>query len=89
MNLKFNFGPRPARWPSSPELEKAAFNGASVGRGHLAEAQAAVQREMSGARSVYQRNGDHDHAPNSAPSQREELLSKIRSAEVPASERPE
>lgn len=92
INLKFNFSARPARWPSSPELEKGAFNGFSIGKGHLAEAKAAVQREMSGARSVFQRNGDHDHAAPTAggsSAQRDELLARIRPATAPAPERPE
>jgi len=36
-NFKYNFGPRPKPFPFSPELEKRVFNGASIGKGHLAE----------------------------------------------------
>lgn len=79
-NFKYNFLPKPAR-----DLEGAsvqAFNGVSIGKGHLAEAKAAVRKEMSGARSVYQRQGDHDHdhAPVAGgdSTQRDQLLEKIR-----------
>ena len=34
-------GPRPAAFPASAELEKRAFNGVTIGKGHLAEAKAA------------------------------------------------
>ena len=63
------------------ELEARAHNGVTVGKGHLAEAKAAVSKEMAGAKSVYQRNGHHDHAgtdAGTAPTQRDELLEKIR-----------
>ncbi len=41
-NFKYNFWPRPEPVPASPELEQRAFNGASIGKGHLAEAKAAI-----------------------------------------------
>lgn len=81
LNFKYNFLPRPAPIPSTPELAVKAFNGASIGKGHLAEAKEAVSKELGGAKSVYQRNGHHDHAgtdAGSAPTQRDELLQKIR-----------
>lgn len=48
-NFKYNFGRRPQPVPASAELEQRAFNGASIGKGHLAEAKAAI-REDGGAR---------------------------------------
>jgi hypothetical protein len=81
LNFKYNFLPRPAAFAHSPELERAAYNGVSIGKGHLAEAKEAVSRELSSSQSVYQRNGHHDHAPTEATvgtTQRDELLSKIR-----------
>jgi len=41
-NFKYNFWPRPKPYPASPELEKRAFNGVTIGRGHLAEAKGAI-----------------------------------------------
>jgi MoaA/NifB/PqqE/SkfB family radical SAM enzyme len=41
-NFKYNFSRRPRPHPWSPELERRAFNGASIGKGHLAAARAAV-----------------------------------------------
>jgi hopanoid biosynthesis associated radical SAM protein HpnH len=54
-NMKYNFGakPQPSVW--SAELEKLAFNGVSIGKGHLAEAKAAVNKELAGAKSAFQR----------------------------------
>lgn len=89
MNFKYNFGSRPPVFPRTPELEKAAFNGVSIGKGHLAEAKAAVNRELSGAKSAFARGGNdlpHDHAAAPAAgggcssgdtSQRDELLARI------------
>jgi len=39
-NFKYNFGAKPKPYPASPELAQRAYNGASVGKGHLAEAKA-------------------------------------------------
>jgi hypothetical protein len=64
INFKYNFGSRPAPYPSSPELTRAAFNGASIGKGHLAEAKEAVNREFAGVKSAFARGGNdlpHDH----------------------------
>jgi len=63
----------------------------SIGKGHLAEAKATVNKELAGAKSAYARGGndlphdhDHDHAPASGggcssgdTTQRDELLAKI------------
>jgi hopanoid biosynthesis associated radical SAM protein HpnH len=94
INFKYNFGSRPAPYPRTPELEKSAYNGVSIGKGHLAEAKAAVNKELAGAKSAFARAGndlphdhDHDHAPASGggcgsgdTTQRDELLAKIGSA---------
>jgi hypothetical protein len=92
VNFKYNFGNRPAPYPASAELTKTAFNGATIGKGHLAEAKAAVREGLSGAKSAFARNGNdlpHDHeAPASGgscgtgggSSQRDELLAKIQEA---------
>lgn len=61
-NVKFNFGPRPKPYAASAEITKRVFNGVSIGKGHLAEAKAAVNKEFAGARSAFQR-GEHHHSP--------------------------
>jgi hopanoid biosynthesis associated radical SAM protein HpnH len=88
INMKYNFGSKPKPHPFSTDLEKRAFNGVTIGKGHLAEAKAAVNREMAGAKSAFARGGN-DIAP-AAPSagggcgsgdtsERDSLLEKIRS----------
>ncbi|PYJ59666.1 MAG: DUF3463 domain-containing protein [Verrucomicrobia bacterium] len=42
-NLKYNFGARPRPYPASPQLLQRAFNGVSIGKGHLAPARAALK----------------------------------------------
>ena len=42
-NFKYNFWPRPKPHPGDAELAKRVFNGFSIGKGHLAEAKAAVK----------------------------------------------
>lgn len=61
-NFKYNFGRRPTAFPATALLEKTAFNGVSVGKGHLAEAKAAVNKELAGAKSAFSRGGS-DTAP--------------------------
>jgi hypothetical protein len=86
-NFKYNFWPRPQPFLASEELTKRAYNGVSIGKGHLAEAKSAINNPgaaMKGARSVFQsrevaheQNGGADcGAVNTA--QRDELLAKIR-----------
>ena len=71
-NFKYNFWPRPARYERGHEVR--AFNGFSVGKGHLAEAKAAINpsADRSGAGGGGCGNGD--------ASQRESLLAKIANA---------
>jgi MoaA/NifB/PqqE/SkfB family radical SAM enzyme len=86
-NFKYNFSARPASFKQGAKVN--AFNGVSAGRGHLAEAKAAVKSGLAGARSAFQANGGHDHNHSEGngtggcgsgdTSQRDELLSKIRS----------
>lgn len=77
-NMAYNFGKKPAPFPHGDKV--LAFNGHSIGKGHLAEAKAAVNKELSGSKSVFQRNGHHDHSGSNAgadTTQRDELLAKI------------
>jgi MoaA/NifB/PqqE/SkfB family radical SAM enzyme len=46
-NFRYNFGRRPRPVEPSPDLERRAFNGTSVGKGHLAEAKAAINEASS------------------------------------------
>jgi MoaA/NifB/PqqE/SkfB family radical SAM enzyme len=80
-NFKYNFSPKP---PSYREGAKVpAFNGYSIGKGHLAEAKAVVNAGLAGAKSAFQNNGHQESSGQSScgtgdSSQREELLSRIR-----------
>jgi MoaA/NifB/PqqE/SkfB family radical SAM enzyme len=55
-NIKYNFWPRPKPYPHSQELEKRAFNGVTIGKGHLAEAKAVINSPAAGARGAFSRN---------------------------------
>jgi MoaA/NifB/PqqE/SkfB family radical SAM enzyme len=64
-NFAYNFAPRPARYDRGHEIH--AFNGASIGKGHLAEARAALKSSGNGGCG-----GD--------TSERDALLAKIADA---------
>jgi len=57
-NFKYNFGRKPQPYPKSAELQTNAFNGVSIGKGHLAEAKATVNKEFAGAKSAFARGGN-------------------------------
>jgi MoaA/NifB/PqqE/SkfB family radical SAM enzyme len=85
LNFKYNFLPRPKAYAKSAELERAAFNGFSVGKGHLAEAKAAIN-PAANARGAFSRR-EEEHPPHVAThcgsgeadsSQRDELLARIK-----------
>ncbi len=81
-NFRYNFWPRPAPFKEGAKVQ--AFNGVSIGRGHLAEAKAAVKNGLAGARSAFQANSENDQGNGTGScgtgdtSQRDELLAKIR-----------
>lgn len=89
-NFKYNFGAKPKPFPATAELTKRAFNGVTIGKGHLAEAKAAInspRAAMNGAQSVFQRREEpHDHASGGGScgtgdtSERDALLAKIAEA---------
>lgn len=60
-NFTYNFGAKPQPFPYSPELEKRAFNGVTIGKGHLAEAKAAINSPAAGARGAFSRK-EESHA---------------------------
>jgi hopanoid biosynthesis associated radical SAM protein HpnH len=86
-NFKYNFGGKPKPYPGSPELAQRAFNGVTIGKGHLAEAKAAInspRAAMNGAQAAFSRKSEpHDHAEDGGgcgtgdTTQRDELLAKI------------
>jgi hopanoid biosynthesis associated radical SAM protein HpnH len=91
-NMVYNFGPRPARFDRGYEIK--AFNGFSIGKGHLAEAKAVVN-PAAGAHSAFsrkettadQRVGAFCGGENGDSPERDELLAKIKDpkkTEVPA-----
>jgi hypothetical protein len=93
-NFRYNFGRKPRPMPATPDREKRVFNGVSVGKGHLAEAKAAVNGEMAGAKSVFARGGNDLPSTSSAgnaggcgsgdTSQRDDLVAKITAAKKEA-----
>jgi hypothetical protein len=84
-NLKYNFASKPQPYYEGRKIN--AFNGVSAGRGHLAEAKAAVNAGLAGAKSAFQNNG-HDSSAGGAcgsgdTSQRDDSLAKVRGAKKP------
>src|SRR5688572_22934498 len=89
-NFRYNFWPRPKPFALGGQVN--AFNGASAGKGHLAEAKAAISSPLAGAKSAFARNGNGiDHSvPSHTQSgggcasgdttQRDQLLAKLREA---------
>ncbi len=88
-NFIYNFGPKPRPYYEGAAIK--AFNGYSIGKGHLAEAKAAINAKpkVNGAKSPFHNNG-HAHPDalvgtagscgTGDTSQRDELLAKIRAA---------
>ncbi len=84
-NISYNFGTKPKPYMAGKSVH--AFNGVSIGKGHLAEAKAAInspRAAMNGAQSVFSRKEEpHDHGTESGScgsgdtTQRDELLNKI------------
>ncbi|HYG24174.1 MAG TPA: adenosyl-hopene transferase HpnH [Verrucomicrobiae bacterium] len=89
-NFRYNFWPRPKPYPASPDLVARAFNGSTIGKGHLAEAKAAIN-PAAGARGAFTRKEEaHSHENGNGTSgsscgtgdtsARDELLAKIAEA---------
>jgi hypothetical protein len=88
-NFKHNFGPRPKPVRYSPELETRAFNGVTIGKGHLAPAKAALEtagltREGEDTEFYVQQmqtsvaKGTSAGCGSGDTSQRDEVLEKIQ-----------
>ncbi len=82
-NFKYNFGARPAPYAGGDKVK--AFNGFSIGKGHMAGAQAALKSGLAGAKSAFQTNGAQGgNGCGSGPTtDRDELLAKIREVKRP------
>ncbi|MEO6337201.1 MAG: adenosyl-hopene transferase HpnH, partial [Verrucomicrobiota bacterium] len=83
-NMRYNFGAKPKPYYKGRDV--FAFNGTSIGKGHLAEAKAAInspRAAMNGAQSVFSRKEEnHSHESSGScgsgdTTQRDELLAKI------------
>lgn len=55
-NFKYNFSSRPQPHPEGHRVQ--AFNGCSIGKGHLAQAKAVLQQPPRTAKSAFARNGN-------------------------------
>jgi MoaA/NifB/PqqE/SkfB family radical SAM enzyme len=82
-NIKYNFGAKPK--PFREGLKVSAFNGASIGKGHLAEARAAInspRAAMNGAQASFSEGGESSGGScgSGDTSQRDDLLTKISNA---------
>ena len=78
-NFKYNFWPRPKPFREGSKVH--AFNGFSAGKGHLAEARAAINPALAGAKSAFQHNETQPASGGACgsgdTSQRDQLLAKI------------
>src|SRR6267378_2038216 len=78
-NFKYNFSTKPKPYYEGRKVN--AFNGASIGKGHLAEAKAAINTGLAGAKSTFQNDGKGESSGGGCGSgdttQRDEVLAKI------------
>ncbi len=84
-NFKYNFGTKPKPFPASEQLTNRAYNGVTIGKGHLAEAKAIINSPAASARGAFSNNGQHEaHVGSSCgtsdTSERDDLLAKIKDA---------
>jgi hypothetical protein len=81
-NIKYNFGPKPKPYREGSKVN--AFNGVSIGKGHLAEAKAAInspRAAMNGAQAAFSRKEEPASGGSCGTgdtSQRDDLLAKIK-----------
>src|SRR5712672_383528 len=60
-NIRYNFGAKPKPYYAGKELTRRAFNGVTIGKGHLAEAKAAInspRAAMNGAQAAFSRKDE-------------------------------
>jgi len=78
-NIKFNFAPRPAPYLEGRKVN--AFNGFSIGKGHLAEAKAAINTGVGVSKTMFHQSAQPEGSCGSGDTtQRDELLAKVRAA---------
>jgi MoaA/NifB/PqqE/SkfB family radical SAM enzyme len=82
MNFKYNFWPRPPRYERGHEVK--AFNGFSIGKGHLAQAKAALNAPAAdgcgGNGNGHVHTGSFCGSGAGDSSERDALLAKVRQA---------
>src|SRR3989442_1747080 len=94
-NLKYSFSAKPKPFTASAELTKRAYNGVTIGKGHLSQAKAAInspRAAMNGAQAAFSRKEEPhhpeahvgSHCGTGDTSERDQLLAKI--AEVKKAE---
>lgn len=74
-NVKYNFGAKPK--PYYPGREVKAFNGVSIGKGHLAEAKAAINSPRALANGLVPEGSSCGSNGNGSSAERADLLAKI------------
>jgi MoaA/NifB/PqqE/SkfB family radical SAM enzyme len=79
-NMRYNFSARPA--PYHAGRQNKVFNGASIGKGHLSEANAALSKGPAGAKSTFRNDGGSGNggACGGDSSERDKLLAKVQEA---------
>jgi MoaA/NifB/PqqE/SkfB family radical SAM enzyme len=80
-NLKYNCF-HSKRKPSEVGARVNAFNGFSIGKGHLAEAKAAINGGVGSARSMFHHEEEGGSCGSGDTSQRDALLAKIKEKKV-------
>jgi MoaA/NifB/PqqE/SkfB family radical SAM enzyme len=75
-NIKFNFGARPAPYWEGRKINP--FNGFTIGKGHLAEAKAAINTGSSGPKTMFHQSAGSCGSGDT--SQRDALLAKVQAA---------
>ena len=84
-NFTYNFATKPK--PSVAGRSVNAFNGFSIGKGHLAEAKAAINSGLAGAKSAFQHNESGSAGGSCGTgdtTQRDELLAKVAASKKSA-----
>jgi hopanoid biosynthesis associated radical SAM protein HpnH len=76
-NIKYNFGAKPKPYYAGREVK--AFNGFSIGKGHLAEAKAAINSPRALANGLVAENASASScgSGNGSNAERDDLLAKI------------
>jgi len=81
-NFKYNFGAKPKPSPEGPNVH--AFNGCSIGQGHLSKNASSPRPVAGSAKSVYQTHGggNSECCSSTSDSPRQELLNQIKSGKA-------